>query len=163
MNNQSLPMTIPNDNSFISFHLMLKSAMLRLYNRNNAFDRIQWSVCFLLRFTLVKSIIFIVSSYIAWAVNFILTFQIAYYNFVSYSFWSRACDSTTRFVCLFVRWLVGCLVGRSVTFYFFYDFISLTPLLMPKWFSNLKHGPCPPIRDFGSSVSALFYLKVKLY
>ena len=26
---------------------------------------------------------------------------------------------------------------------------------MPKWFSDLKYGPCPPARDFGSRVSGL--------
>ena len=47
------------------------------------------------------------------------------------------------------------LVGRSVMFDFFYDFISLTSLLLPKWSIDLKHGPCPPARDFGSCVSGL--------
>ena len=46
-------------------------------------------------------------------------------------------------------------VGRSVTFYFFYDFISLALQLLPKWSSDLKYGPCPPARDFGSRVSGL--------
>ena len=48
---------------------------------------------------------------------------------------------------------VGRLIGRSVTLYFFYDFISLTSLLLPKWSGDLKYGPCPPARDFGSRVS----------
>ena len=43
-------------------------------------------------------------------------------------------------------------------FTFFYDFISLTSLLLPKWSSDLKYGPCPPARDFGSRVSGLVYL-----
>ena len=50
---------------------------------------------------------------------------------------------------------VGWSVGWSVTLYFFYDFISLTSLLLPKWSGNLKYGPCPPTRDFGSRVSGL--------
>ena len=54
--------------------------------------------------------------------------------------------------------LVGWLVGRSVCrshFNFFYDFISLTSLLLPKWYGDLKNGPCPPACDFGSRVSSL--------
>ena len=53
---------------------------------------------------------------------------------------------------------VGRSVGRSVGpshFTFFYDFISLTSLLLPKWSGDLKNGPCPPARDFGSRVSGL--------
>ena len=49
---------------------------------------------------------------------------------------------------------VGWSVGRS-HFTFFYDFISLTSLLLPKWSGDLKYGPCPPTRDFGSRVSGL--------
>ena len=49
-------------------------------------------------------------------------------------------------------------VGRSVGwshFTFFYVFYSLTSLLLPKWSSDLKYGPCPPTRDWGSRVSGL--------
>ena len=53
---------------------------------------------------------------------------------------------------------VGRSVGRSVTFYFFLWFYSLTSLLLPKWSSDLKYGPCPPARDFGSRVSSLVWL-----
>ena len=53
---------------------------------------------------------------------------------------------------------VGRLVGRS-HFTFFYDFISLTSLLLPKWSGDLKYGPCPPARGFGSCVSGLVYFK----
>ena len=65
--------------------------------------------------------------------------------------------------CTFVEFLVACtrlynplcpLVGWS-HFTFFYDFISLTSLLLPKWSGDLKYGPCPPARDFGSRASAL--------
>ena len=35
---------------------------------------------------------------------------------------------------------VGRLVGRSVTLYLFYDFITLTSLLLPKWSGDLKSG-----------------------
>ena len=59
-------------------------------------------------------------------------------------FYSRARDSTSRFV----RWLVGGLV----TFYFFFMILLL---LLPKWSSDLKYGPFPPARDFGSRVSGL--------
>ena len=54
---------------------------------------------------------------------------------------------------------VGQLVGWSVTLYFFYDFISLTSLLLPKWSGHLKNGSCPPARDFGSCVSGLIFNK----
>ena len=49
---------------------------------------------------------------------------------------------------------VGRLVGRS-HLTSFYDFISLTLLLLPKWSGNLKYNPCPPASDFGSRVSGL--------
>ena len=62
-----------------------------------------------------------------------------------------------------VGWLVGQWVGQSVTLDFFYDFISLTSMHLPKWSGDHKYGPCPPARDFCSRVSALFNLKVKLY
>ena len=54
-----------------------------------------------------------------------------------------------------VSWWVGWSVGWSVTLYFFYDFISFISLLLPKWSGDLKYGPCPPARDFGSRVSGL--------
>ena len=57
-------------------------------------------------------------------------------------FQSRARDSTPRFV------------RRSLLFY---DFYFWTSLLMPNWSSDLKYGPCPPARDFGSRVSGLVY------
>ena len=50
---------------------------------------------------------------------------------------------------------VSWLVGWSVTLCFFYDFISLTSLLLPKWSGDLKYGPSPPARNFGSRVSGL--------
>ena len=62
-------------------------------------------------------------------------------------------------LCLFSRWtrLYNPLcpsVGWS-HFTFFNDFISLTSLLLPNWSGDLKYGPCPPARDFGSRVSGL--------
>ena len=57
---------------------------------------------------------------------------------------------------------VGQLVGRSVDrshFTFFYYFISLTSLLLPKGSGDLKYGPCPPTRDFGSRVSGLVFVQ----
>ena len=53
-------------------------------------------------------------------------------------------------------------VGRSVTFYFFYffyEFYFWTSLLLPKWSGDLKYGPCPPARDFGSRVSGLVFFQ----
>ena len=43
---------------------------------------------------------------------------------------------------LSVRWSVGKSVGWSVGhILLFYDFISLTSLLLPKWSSDLKYSP----------------------
>ena len=42
-------------------------------------------------------------------------------------------------------------------YHLFYDFISLTSLLLPKLSGDLKYGPCPLARDFGSRVSGLVY------
>ena len=36
--------------------------------------------------------------------------------------------------------------GRLVYILLFYDFISLTSLLLPKWSDDLKYGPCLPTR-----------------
>ena len=52
------------------------------------------------------------------------------------------------------------LVGRS--HYFFYDFYFRTSLLLPKWSSDLKYGPCPPAHDFGSPVFGLVHRKIWL-
>ena len=39
---------------------------------------------------------------------------------------------------------------RTVTLHFFFWFLrSLASLLLPKWSSDLKYGPCPPARDWG--------------
>ena len=69
------------------------------------------------------------------------------------SFFSRV--HATQQPALSVGWLVGLLVGWSVKLYFFYDYVSLTSLLLPKWSGDLKYGPCPPARDLGSRVSGL--------
>ena len=53
---------------------------------------------------------------------------------------------------LSVGWSVGWLVGHTLLFY---DFYFWTSLLLPKWSSDLKYGPCPPVRDLGSRVSGL--------
>ena len=71
------------------------------------------------------------------------------------------CTRLYNRLCPSVGWSVGRLVGRSVGwshFTFFYDLISLTSLLLPKWSGDLKYGPCPPARDFGSRVSGLVTL-----
>ena len=54
-------------------------------------------------------------------------------------------------------------VGWLVTLYFFYDFYFWTSLLLPKWSSDLKYGPCPPARDFGSRVSGLVFVQSKFF
>ena len=66
-------------------------------------------------------------------------------------------------LCLSVGRSVGRSVDWSVTLYFFYDFISLTSLLLPKWSGDLKNGPCPPARDFGRRVSGLVFIRVALH
>ena len=59
-------------------------------------------------------------------------------------------DSTPHFVRRLVCWSVGHTL-------LFHDFYFLTSLLLPKWSSDLKYGPCPPARDFGSRVSGLVF------
>ena len=65
-------------------------------------------------------------------------------------------DSTPRFVCPLVRRSVRPTVRPSVTLNFFCFLRSLASLLLPKWSSDLKYGPCPAARDWGSRVSGLF-------
>ena len=68
--------------------------------------------------------------------------------------------SVRRSVRWSVRWSVRRSVrrsiGLSVTLYFFgvYVFFFAIPLL-PKCATDLKYGPCPPARDWGSRVSGL--------
>ena len=69
-------------------------------------------------------------------------------------FFSRVLrDSTPRFV--------GPSVSPSVhpshfTFSAFFSFLAL--LLLPKCSGDLKYGPCPPARDWGSRVSGLVFI-----
>ena len=77
--------------------------------------------------------------------------------FLDYFLFLVACTRLYNPLCPSVGWSVGRSVGRS-HFTFFYDFISLTSLLLPKWSGDLKYGPCPPARDFGSRVSGLVQL-----
>ena len=44
-------------------------------------------------------------------------------------------------------------------FTFFYDFITLTSLLLPKWSGDLKYGPFPPARNFDSRVLDLVFIQ----
>ena len=54
------------------------------------------------------------------------------------------------YVCASVGW------SASWSHYsFFYNIFSFTSLLLPKWSSDLKYGPCLPTCDFGSRVSGL--------
>ena len=48
-------------------------------------------------------------------------------------------------------------VRPSITLYFFGLSRSLATLLLPKWSSDLKYGPCPSTRDLGSRVSSLVF------
>ena len=79
-------------------------------------------------------------------------------------FFSRVLrKSTPRFVGWSVCQSVGRSVGWSVTFYFFYEFYFRTSLLLLKWSGDLKYGPCPPARDFGSRVSGLVFFHHQLF
>ena len=64
-----------------------------------------------------------------------------------------------------VRPSVSPSVGPSVrpshfTFFGFLRFLAL--LLLPKWWSGLNYGPCPPARDLGSRTSGLVCAMVSL-
>ena len=63
-------------------------------------------------------------------------------------------------LCLLVGRLVGWSVGWS--HFTFFNYFSLTSLLLPKWSGDLKYGPCPPARDFGSRVSGLVFILASL-
>ena len=68
-------------------------------------------------------------------------------------------NSTPRFV----GWSVCLLIGHILlSFMIFYHFYSLTLLLLPKWSGDLKYGPCPPARNFGSRVSGIVFSKSDL-
>ena len=51
---------------------------------------------------------------------------------------------------------------RRSRFPFFMILFFFTSLLLPKWSSDLKYGPCPPARDWGSRVYGLV-LSVRMY
>ena len=61
---------------------------------------------------------------------------------------------------LSIRLSVGWLVGWLVMFYFFYDFISLTPLLLPKW-STSNMAPAHPHATSVAVHPALFFINVR--
>ena len=101
--------------------------------------------------------------------NLIKMFVIVSKNFVTLwykSFWSLgfsifffsfdflvACYATLQ-PALSVRPSVRRSVGPShFTFFGFLRFLA--SLLLPKWWSDLNYGPCPPARDWGSRVSGL--------
>ena len=81
--------------------------------------------------------------------------NITYYVDKTIVFSRVLCDSTPRFVRRLVGWSVGWSVGHTLLF--FYVFYSLTILLLPKYSGELKYGPCPPARDWGSRVSGLVF------
>ena len=70
-------------------------------------------------------------------------------------------ESTPRFVGpsvgLSVCPSVGPSVGPSITLYFFGVNGVFALLLLPKCSTDLKYGPCPPARDWGSRVSGLVF------
>ena len=67
-------------------------------------------------------------------------------TFTRYAFSRVLRDSTPRFFGPSVR-------PSHFTFYGFSR--HLDSLLLPKWWSDLNYGPCPPTRDWGSRVSGL--------
>ena len=54
-------------------------------------------------------------------------------------------------------WFISRSVSRLITFYFFLWFLSVTSLLLPKWSSDLKCGPCPHKCNIGSRVCGLVF------
>ena len=65
------------------------------------------------------------------------------------------------FLASYIRYSVGPSVGLSVGpshFTFFVFLWSLASRLLPKWWSDLKYGPCPPARDWGSRASGLVHI-----
>ena len=68
---------------------------------------------------------------------------------------------------IFLYFLVACTrlynplcpsVGWSVTFNFFYDFISLISLLLPKWSSDLKYANMAPAHPHATSIAVYLAL-----
>ena len=49
-------------------------------------------------------------------------------------------------------------IGRSGGLILLFLWFFFTPLLLPKWASDLKYSPCPPARAFGSRVSGLVFI-----
>ena len=113
----------------------------------------EWSIFYLIcsfRFFFVFRSHFVHSfiHFFVWSFVVHLFFARLFLISMSYFLYSRVLrDSTPRFV--------GRSVGLLVTLYFFYDFCLWISLLLPKWSSDLKYGPCPPARDWGSRVSGL--------
>ena len=69
-------------------------------------------------------------------------------------------DSTPRFVGPSVRPSIGPSIRPSIcpshfTFLAFMGFLAIP--LLPKCSTDLKYGPCPPARDWGSRVSGLVF------
>ena len=90
------------------------------------------------------------SYFLGGSIHFLIFILIAKKELIFLVPCTRLCNP----LCLPVGWLVGWLV----TFYFFFnDFIFLTPLLLLKWSCDLKYGPCPPARNFGSQISGLVF------
>ena len=57
---------------------------------------------------------------------------------------------------------VGMSVGPSVGHIFELQLVYAL-LLLPTWSGDLKYGPCPPARDFGSRVSGLVHLEMTFF
>ena len=70
-----------------------------------------------------------------------------------------ACTRLYNPLCPSVGRSVGRLVRHTLLFLWFYFFDLTAP---SKWSGDLKYGPCPPARDFGSRVSSLVFIHLTL-
>ena len=91
---------------------------------------------------------------------FLLYEQAVSLNVLRYTDWDWSIMNKSLVACTRLYNPLCPSVRRSVTLYFFYDFISLTSLPLPTWSGDLKYGPCPLARDFGSRVSGLVFSKI---
>ena len=87
------------------------------------------------------------------------SFQSGFSTFSFILFWFHIPFLVTCYATL--HWSVGTSVGPSVTLFWFFFLRSLASLLLPKWSSDIKYGPRPPARDWGSRVSGLVSISLR--
>ena len=117
------------------------------------------------RHTLCRTIIAFIHLFIHWFIHFVDIIIVSFGQQPKRDQWSMISQGN-----LFSRMLrdstptlsVRRSVRPSVPLYFFWFLRSLASLLLPKWSSDLKYGPCPPARDRGSHVSGLVTNKWEL-